>query len=109
MRNNFLKNCSDNNTCAYKKQKYIKYARIRENAGQWKPVFSHILCSVNKLFFRFSEKQKKNYYANKHENDFEYANNFCEPYVCIWIYFPVKNMLKLPWKTKAKRKWYTIT
>ena len=34
MRNNFLKNFSDNNTRAYKKQKYIKYARIRGNADQ---------------------------------------------------------------------------
>ena len=34
MRNNFLKNRSDNNTRAYNKQHCIKYARIRENTAQ---------------------------------------------------------------------------
>ena len=34
---------------------------IRENTGQWKPVFSHILCSVNVsivlLLFKLDTKQ----------------------------------------------------
>ena len=34
------------------KDKVVDFVLIRENTGQWKPVFSHILCSGTRTHFR---------------------------------------------------------